>query len=405
MLKQVMGTYIPARFSIHLNIEPQNLNIKDATFVHEYIHFMQDLLLPYCIRQNLVFINEFAWLSREAENSGKIIRPFTKWCEECRLTQKQTEYTWGRGQTKSVSGKIVNIEPDFFVSLYGHRIFKYNLEFEDGGTYQFGARDLLEYLAHKIENRFWKTNAPDLPYRTVDKIFDYYSLSFIPESVRLLIVEYCLYNDNPAHFLLNMFIGQEIIKKNEKKFCEYEECFQFLLGMGWQSNGGFDENIFSKTERRLNDFRQQLSSLYPHRQFDSIKEWILSTSDFCKAELSNRFIISSLYNMSRSELDDFMGRMIDEIGIPVIFFSDDTIMSSLLPEKYDSNQFVEFYVLGRFMEWISTSEEKCPLHDICQKNYKVCQEICRTNPFVYAGECKFKLFLKSYCLDKIRFFV
>lgn len=94
MLKQVMGTYIPTRFSISLNLKPQNFNIKDATFVHEYIHFLQDLLLPYCIRHNLVFINEFACLSGEAEHSGKIIRPFTKWNEDCKknLTSYRTPY-------------------------------------------------------------------------------------------------------------------------------------------------------------------------------------------------------------------------------------------------------------------------------------------------------------------------
>lgn len=402
MLKQIMGTYIPSGFSIYLNKLPHNLNTRDATFVHEYTHFLQDIILPYCIRQNLVFVNNFAWISKMAEINQKLTRPFREWSDDCNLTFKQTSYTWGNGEAKDDSGKVIDIQSDFFISPYDHNIFRYNLKFEDGTQYQFGARDFLEYLAHKIENKFWKTNAPDLPYRTVDKVFDYYSLGFIPEAVRLLIVEYCLYNDNPVHLLMNMFINQNLIMNHKDKFCDYDVCLQYLLGISWQSRGGFDESILTKTERRLNDFRERLSSLYPHRQYNSIREWILTTNNFCKNELSNRFIISSLYNISCNELYDFIDRLVNTVGIPVIKFADNTV-ASMLPSRYNSDQFLEFYIISKFMEWISTNERYCPIYNICNKNFGLCQKICCTNPVIYSGECKFKLFLKSYGFDTLTF--
>lgn len=403
MLRQIMGTYIPSSFSICLNTLPHNLNTRDATFVHEYIHFLQDLILPYCIRQNLVFINKFAWISKMVETNQKLMRPFKEWSDDIILTEVQTICTWGNGQPKKNSGKVIDIKADYFLSPYGHKIFRYNLKFEDGTQYQFGARDFLEYLSHKIENQFWGSNAPDLPYRTVDKVFDYYSLDFIPEAVRLLIVEYCLYNDNPVHFLINMFIDKNEIMDNKDKFCDYDICSQYLLGLGWESKGGFSESILTKTERRLNDFRERLPLLYPHRQYSSIKEWILTTNDICKNKLSNRFIISSLYNMSRDELYDFMDQLLNIIGIPVIQFSDYTVTSSMLPSKYNPDQFLEFYIVKDFIGWLSTNSRACPLYNICKKNFGLCQEICLTNPVDYSGDCKFKLFLKSYCFDTLTF--
>ncbi len=398
MLKQLMGSYIPSRFSIYLNTLPHNLNTRDATFVHEYIHFLQDLILPYCIRENLVFVNNFAWISKMVEKNKKLLRPFSEWSEDCELTFKQTSYTWGKGDARSNVGKVINIKEDYFTSSYSHKIFRYNLQFEDGTEYQFGARDFLEYLAHKIENQFWKTNAPELPYKTVDKVFDYYSLNFIPESVRMLIVEYCLYNDNPVHFFINIFINQKLIMDQKDKFCDYDVCSEYLLGIGWQSNGGFNESIFTKTERRLNDFRERLSLLYPHRQYSSIREWILKTNNYCKNELSNRFIVSSLYNMTVVYLYEFIDRLIAAIGIPVIIFEDNTVTSSMLPSQYVPDQFIEFYMIGQYVEWISTNEDSCPIYDICNKNFGLCKDICFTNPVAYSDECKFKQFLKSYCL-------
>lgn len=401
MPKEVKGFYIPSGFSIYLNTLSSNLNTSDSTFVHEYIHFLQDLLLPYCIRENLVFTRNFAWISKIAETNKEVKRPFNEWSDDCKLTFKQTEYTWGAGASNS--GKIIDIKSDYFKSCYGHRIFRYTLTFDNGEKYQFGARDFLEYLAHKIQNQFWATNAPDLPYRTIDKIFEYYNLSFVPESVRLLIAEYCLYNDNPAHFFINAFIEQKIIENNPEQFFDYCVCSQFLLGIGWNAYGGFSESIQSKTERRLNAFHQTLTSLYPHRQFNSIKEWISDTNSFCKKELSNKFIISSLHSKSKEDLLKFIDQMIRTIGIPIVIFKDNTVTSSLLPPKYDSAQFIEIYILKQFIRWVRSNERSCPIKAICQRNYGTFQSVCDTNPFTFSGECKFSLFLKSYGLDRYHF--
>lgn len=399
MLKQVMGTYIPSAFSIYLNTTPERLDTKDATFVHEYIHFLQDIILPYCIRENLVFINNLAWISKVAEATGKLERPFKQWSDDSKLTFAQTSYTWGSGEGIDNIGKVVYIQPDFFTSSYGHKIFRYCLEFEDGNKYQVGARDFLEYMAHKIENQFWKTAAPDLPYKTIDKVFDYYGLEYIPESVRVLIAEYCLYNDNPAHCLINLFINQNWITDNKDMFYDYDTCSKHLLNMGWQSVGGFDESILTKTERRLKDFRERLSVLYPHRQYSSIQEWIINTNDFCKNELSNRFIISSLYNISHADLNSFIDKMMDAIGIPVISFKDHTVTSNMLPSQYSPDQFLEFYIVSKFVEWVQTDEKACPIYAICNENFRICKTLCLSNPVDYPDECRFKLFLKSYCLD------
>ena len=299
MLKEIMGYYMPSGFSICLDKTlPDEFNQNDSTFIHEYIHFLQDIILPYCIRENLVLINDFAWVCKKIEEKGKLIVPFNDYSD---ITGKQTEYTWGNGKCKAQIGKIVEIAQDYFTSCYGHNIYRYFLKFDDGTIYQIGARDFLEYLAHKIQSKFWKTNAPDLPYRTVDKLFEYYKLDFIPEAVRLLVIEYCLYNDNPVHFLINLFINQKLIENNKEVFKNYDECAISLLGLGWQSKGGFDETIFSKTKRRLRDLNERMALLYPHRQFDSMKKWIENTIKICNTNLSNRFIISSLYNLEREE--------------------------------------------------------------------------------------------------------
>ena len=398
MLKEIMGYYMPSGFSICLDKTlPDEFNQNDSTFIHEYIHFLQDIILPYCIRENLVLINDFAWVCKKIEEKGKLIVPFNDYSD---ITGKQTEYTWGNGKCKAQIGKIVEIAQDYFTSCYGHNIYRYFLKFDDGTIYQIGARDFLEYLAHKIQSKFWKTNAPDLPYRTVDKLFEYYKLDFIPEAVRLLVIEYCLYNDNPVHFLINLFINQKLIENNKEVFKNYDECAISLLGLGWQSKGGFDETIFSKTKRRLRDLNERMALLYPHRQFDSMKKWIENTIKICNTNLSNIFIISSLYNLEREELYRFIDELMKSIGIPIVVFRNKAIRS-FIPEQYNKEQFIEFYILKEFMGWIHTRDRGCPIYQICAKNYNMQKGVCKKEPEKYDETCIFKLFLKSYCLDNL----
>lgn len=198
-----------------------------------------------------------------------------------------------------------------------------------------------------------------------------------------------------------MFINQKLIENNREKFCTYDGCANFLIGISWQSKGGFDESIFTKTERRLHDFKSRLTLLYPHRQFNSIKQWIDNVSSYCKDNLSNKFIISRLYNLTYSKLQEFIDIMMKVIGIPVVEFSNHTVIHPL-PPQYDQEQFIEFYIIKCFMAWIQLEKRGCPILEICQKNYGLYQKICNEDPINYSGICKYKLFLQSYGLDKLK---
>lgn len=394
-----MGTYYPSAFSMFLNKPSSEIDITDSTFIHEYIHFLQDLILPYCIRQNMVFVSSFTHMVRDGHANKYLNRPFDRWTKDHELTRKQQFYTWGMGD-KTSNGHIFKIVKDSFTSEYGHNIYRYCLRFDDGIDYLFGARDFLEYIAHKIQNKFWTTCSPTLPYKTIDKLFDFFQLQSVPESVRLLIAEYCLLNDNPAHMLIKIFFEDNLILSNPKSFTDYSSCSDFLLNMGWISNGGFSESVMSKTDRRLNDFVNSLTAVYPQKQFDSIKDWIITTNNICKTTLANKFLLSSLYNLSKEELLYFIKHMIDKIGIPLILFNDNTITSALLPSHYDQDQFVDFYVMQQFVFWMEDNQKICPIKDICKANYSFYSPNCNRNPLNANTECIFSQFLHSYGLDQ-----
>ena len=131
MLKEVRGYYIPSGFSIYLNADStQGLDTTNSTFVHEYIHFLQDIILPYCIRDNLKFIKDFAWVSKVADESGQLRLSFRDWADDNMLTTKQKRYTWGKRATRSTVGEIKKIQSDFFTSSHNHDIYRHIVDWQ-----------------------------------------------------------------------------------------------------------------------------------------------------------------------------------------------------------------------------------------------------------------------------------
>lgn len=65
-----------------------------------------------------------------------------------------------------------------------------------------------------------------------------------------------------------------------------------------------------------------------------MKKWIENTIKICKTNLSNKFIISSLYNLEREELYGFIDELMKSIGIPIVVFGNKAIRS-FIPEQYN----------------------------------------------------------------------
>lgn len=61
-IRAANGSYSPSNFYMHIESNEQIeecVRNNEQTFVHEYIHFLQDLILPYSIRNTLTSKRRF----------------------------------------------------------------------------------------------------------------------------------------------------------------------------------------------------------------------------------------------------------------------------------------------------------------------------------------------------------
>ncbi len=381
-LRSIEGNYSPSFFLIHLMSNESGSAIisnNKATFVHEYIHFIQDIIFPYCIRTNMSYFCWFDNICKYGKSNKQIKRPFNNWNQNCSNLDMQFKQTFGSLKDQNKELKIKEIKSSkkhfsAFDSRYSMRnreldVYKYELIFENNSKYQLGARDLLEYITYKIETKHYggKNEFPKYPYKTIDYLFEYYSYSDLDEAKKIFIAEYCMYNDNPIHYLFNIFFHN----KNRMELIyglDIDKLYDKFSNVCNISIDGVNETFAHKVERRSNEFLNELKNLYHHS--DQLCNWIEHINSYARKKFLNRFIFTELFIMKKNEFEEYMSTLYSELNYPPILNKEEK-MIYINNANYD---FEYLYILEAFINFIKgdkRSNKCCPITGFCKSNYNI----------------------------------
>ena len=402
------GTYSPSYFFMHIHTKDSleiNLLAHSQTFAHEYIHFLQDLFLAYNIRLNIGQLQRFALVASKASEIG-FTKPFDQWDDNSKIVQKQFEHSWGG--TEHLDDENATIDclsnTHFTVPNTNIRVFEYSAKLSTGKQYSIGARDMLEYIAHKIEANHWVTAEPAYPYRSMDKIFDHLGLSQMPGDCRIALVEFCLHNDNPFHHMLKI-IELAFSGENQKLLFDSATIDSTLKALGWSSVGGFNETIKSKVQRRLGMLNNELKKRFHLNNFESISSWVDDVLAFVESDFCGELFFTQLYRMDQGSFFSTITVLVEKIGMPIIF-NDNDEMITLLPEKYDGDQFIQFYAAQKFLDFVAHEGKTCPLLAICEtNNQRIVNDDCYNNAIIRGLDeelCPFGQLVSTYNLHNIK---
>lgn len=115
----------------------QVLEKENSTFIHEFVHYLQDLVLPYNIRFNLSNVRWFFNILEVAHKDGCIARPFDKWNEDSVVLRTQLNRSFGIGRFVNYVTSLGNITSDYeMISGFDshlkidrdHRVYRYFID-------------------------------------------------------------------------------------------------------------------------------------------------------------------------------------------------------------------------------------------------------------------------------------
>ncbi len=415
ILRNASGEYEPSYFIIRVDSDEPVTTLAErhtSTFVHEYVHFLQDLILPYCIRENAIRLEEFFILIDAARRERSMHLP-NRLSEDAMfdVTRRQTAATWGGGTFVPEVARILDIEcAEEAFPQYGYSLHRYTLKLQDEKDYHLGARDLLEYIAHKIEDRHFPGGAvlPDLPYRSMDLVLDYHGLARFSTTQRVALAEYCLLNDNPVRRLMVVIEDIHHGAIPEDLLASDEKFIEFLKNFHWIAKGRPPETIARKVERRLQKLREALLTIFPEPAFPAIYHWLDGAIAYSHEKLAGRHLFAQLYAAEEATFRDQISRILADVGIPLLANRNHDIGTSLGDDE-TTPQFIQLLLAYEFSTYVKRQDPTCPMYDVCDKNNPdIMSEDCMEAPFRRAAEdelCPFGAFVKTHGLDKATWYV
>lgn len=413
-LKSVDGEYEPSFFIIRLRTT-QSIDVAAeeniSTFIHEYIHFLQDLILPYCIRENLVRLGTFFDHIDRAHSQGEIRLPNMMPLDGAELTTRQTSMTWGANRFVSSVGRIENIQlTEVPIVEYGYTLFQYDLTLDDGSTYQLGARDLLEYIACKIESKHFpfEKKLPDLPYYSIDILVRHFGVTQLNEFKSIALAEYCLLNDNPARRLMLFLEALQTGEMDDISSGPDDAFIHFLKNAHWKAKGVPFESIQEKLDRRSDELRQALLARFPQVAFPGIYSWLERSIIFARNVLAGDSIFARLFAAETPNFFNVISQIVENIGVPLVV-NDAGDMGTSLGGDNEKDQFVQLLLAYEFLDYLDREDMQCPMCHVCERDREdLMDEDCLNAPFrrsLRADLCPFGAFAKTHGLDRVRWYV
>lgn len=340
-----------------------------AYWIHEIIHYLQDLVLPYNINQILYKAIGFEEVISFINKEGYLKLDFNdNWSQQYNDLKALSVKTFGSLNQNEISG----------------------------------ARDFLEYIAYKIECKL-SPNCDEVSqcrYELVDLFFKDRGFPSTSDAIKICVAEFCLYNDKPLDTLYRLFNDKNLLILINKN--EYQEVYKYLMSYPVVA---FDcENL--KTEDIAVIRREKLIKKLKcqYNGYDAIVKWIIRATSFIMNNYSGKFLFSDIYNMDTTNSKKELKKIIEKIGIPLVLNSQNQCISVGFDEK-EEKQFINFYIMRKFMSFVSHKSSCCPICDLCSTNTIKKYLKCKIKKGIIIGEenCYYNRFLNNYGICNLKY--
>lgn len=394
-LSTTLGFYNPSFFHINIgtNSSFERFFDKDfSVFVHEYIHFLQDVCTIYGLNNMYVyseyirFATNKIYKSENKEVTSPIL-PTEDNHENIFLNRQLCKLTNGDTATIKKVVRIIDITSfEEGTGLSGSAVDSIDsivvtcIDDKNEENYiSFGALSIMENMAYLMEqmicNEF--ATSPDYPYSFAEKIVEYLYSEFGSDKLNVLaLCDLSLLNSNPGKVFVQYL--QEMKSMNWLP-TKPEDIYDQILPRKNTLNGGSEEITTEDNYKQISKtVRNQVKGYFHDPElFKDIRTWIdqlvYKGQDI---RFKNKYFI---LDIARGGSDAFMD-FVKNFGTPLISNSKGEC-TLLYPENPDGVEIGYFYAIGQITSFFESGNPKCELLNICTRYGNKIDNRCNTNPW------------------------
>ncbi|WP_194550394.1 hypothetical protein [Zobellia nedashkovskayae] len=401
---ETLGYYAPGFLHLKVNTDYDIRDLNElstnpkkksvfSTFLHEYIHFLQDLTTTNGLQNGNFFINLLKEINWEIRNDGKsefnvpveignknnieanfklreIYKGETKGSELVKYDRYVIEY----GKIQNNSGKL--IEP------IKYKVYYFDLKTKEEKKLYFGDVCLKEYIAHSIQKQFLESiEHHDIPYQIAEQILfkEYPDFGTNPKYL-IALCDSSLMSYHPSQMFFNTI---NRMKKNKFVPTNCEDVYEFAY-KDLKFTGEIGQmNVEQLFKHSIDSTNQQYSDTLKSPIFTPINEWLNHLFEQAKTlRVQSPSFICSLIN-DNGGLSDSFYEIFEKLGTP--FFTNKKELGGFVPPRGLKNIHQQPYQLLVFKEILSTffGTTSCSMYDFCLNSpeRKMTNENCKKAPW------------------------
>jgi hypothetical protein len=429
-LNTLLGFYRPSFFKMQVN-HTDDLNnpnvltdIPSAIYLHEYIHFLQDITTTYgfinisTVVDYIKFVNNFTRNGTSRIFSVPVIPKSSPNDEVFFNLKLKKEYvgsvddiatatvTTVTKQSKTIALKNGDIDLDIVVIDYN----------DSGGNlhhHHFGSHCIIESMAYMIENSIYPnllTSPPDFPYKSAQKIIETEYIAFLHNPLNALaLCDVSLGAFNPGEFFFSMLSKMESenylppTPEDVYRYCSSNVTFNF--------NGATTLNqlLLSTSSIASN----QLCDYFATSIFGDNNIWINYTiATAVNIRMTNPFFMLEIARGGKIQSNIPFMNVFKIVGTPMVSnLNDDGTFYSPLQTKYNIKPeylWAISQIYGLYIKSLTNNLKKCELKLWCQASC-MSQRIndftntnCYNSPWLRATDaqlCSFATMWKTWGME------
>ncbi|WMX13217.1 hypothetical protein [Aureispira sp. CCB-E] len=384
----IWGKYTPSFFMLHVGTkEPlDDLNKlseeAQATFVHEFIHFLQDLFTTYGLINIIHTVDVVREISVEIFGNKN-----DSFSIPCSIPPKSIAWTnselfrlySGSQDVERNSGAVFAIEineleiPENDTNI--EIILKLqDLEFDDEYDIKFGSFCILEGMAYLIEKElFPSTPKPDFfPYKIVESVAEHIFKEKIVTEALIAICEVSLDLFNPSERFVDLckkMMKSEIIPKTSDEVFEFAKQYRILFNRIEYNNQELYLELFE-------DSKKSIINYYTSDEFIPMKEWLDSLFEKVRVyREKNNFSFANLVKWKKHPMEKIIS-LFDDLGIPLMTNDENLYWSTAHEQAISLNAISEVYKV------LLKGHTHCEMKEYC-KNFTDIKtdEFCDNRPW------------------------
>lgn len=386
-----LGVYNPSFFRITLKTgvilpkedeeNPLVSDITGAAFIHEYIHFLQDITTSSGLNNFCYIVDYIKWINSLYRTEDVLYPPYnpntstTPFLKENALIRDA--YTGSKKQTnlfsKIESAKLITKQickgfEDKFLEI------KFVQQSGANQTFIIGEYAISECMAYNIESYIFPDvlpAPPAFPYKIVNQIADSYCKGLFDEKLKIIaICDACLMFDNPGYIL---FLSLTSDIKDEYIKMPAEDIYDYINNLGAKLYGRKSIDIL---EEKHKGALKQWNDLFSYdKNFDKIRNYILDvfTNAYTYRKDNPHFIIEAVRESDKNQLSKFINVM-ESLGVPLIVNENKDVIAQITPSKVKIETYYLWVIEQIYKLFIGITKfdngvYKCEMHEFCKKSF------------------------------------